>query len=76
MNDKIVCGHDECGISSLTSLVIKNKHRLKLKAHFDAGVTLNVYAHANYENAVKQMRELGNQTGTADRITAKDEKIS
>lgn len=46
MNDKIVCGHDECGISSLTSLVIKNKHRLKLKAHFDAGVTLNAYARA------------------------------
>lgn len=66
--------HTFCSRYANVGMNIKNLQYLM--GHFDAGVTLNVYAHANYENAVKQMRKLGNQKGTADRITAKDEKIS
>lgn len=66
--------HTFCSRYANAGMNIKNLQYLM--GHSDAGVKLNVYAHANYENAVKQMRELGNQKGTADRITAKDEKIS
>lgn len=69
-----VLRHTFCSRYANAGMNIKNLQYLM--GHSDAGVTLNVYAHANYENAVKQMRELGNQKGTADRIIAKDEKIS
>ena len=37
-----------------------------LMGHSDAGVTLNVYAHANYANAAKQMAKITDFRQKAD----------